>query len=107
MPRTPVFVTEKLTATGWETTVAAPIHDATAQTEPLTVGQRIVAGYETDLISEPCEYAAAIDAAIAAEREACASIAEFGTPECDWHPHSIAGQQGKKIAELIRARNER
>jgi hypothetical protein len=66
------------------------MRDPTAQTEPLTVGQRIVAGYETDLISEPCEYAEAIDAAIAAaivaEREACARLAlEIPPPEGPAH----------------------
>ena len=40
--------------------------DPTAQTEPLTIGQKIVADYETSLIAEPCELAAAIDEAIAA-----------------------------------------
>lgn len=39
--------------------------EPTAQTEPLTIGQQIVADYEMDLIAEPCELAAAIDTAIA------------------------------------------
>lgn len=39
--------------------------DPTAQTEPLTIGQQIVADYENDMIAEPCELAAAIDIAIA------------------------------------------
>jgi hypothetical protein len=42
---------------------------------------------------------------IARERDACATIAAVGTPEQDWHPTSIMGQHGKKIAELIRTRN--
>lgn len=44
--------------------------------------------------------------AVAAEREACAAIAEHGTPEQDWHPTSIMGQHGKKIAALIRERTQ-
>lgn len=52
------------------------MRDPTAQTEPLTEGQKIVAAYEADTIAEPCELAAAIDKAIAAEREANAQCAE-------------------------------
>lgn len=47
----------------------------------------------------------AVDAAVEEEREACATIAEAGTPEQDWHPTSIMGQHGKKIAALIRDRS--
>jgi hypothetical protein len=47
-------------------------------TEPLTIGQRIVAKWEGPASdwSEPADLAEAIDAAIAAEREACASLAD-------------------------------
>ena len=38
--------------------------DPTAQTEPLTRGQQIVARYQESLIAEPCELAEAIDRAI-------------------------------------------
>jgi hypothetical protein len=38
--------------------------DPTAQTEPLTEGQRIVAEYESNSIAEPCELAEAIDRAL-------------------------------------------
>ena len=53
--------------------------------------------------------------AVLAEREACAMLAEFRTPEEDWHPHSvccncaagiITGLAGKKIAALIRGRGD-
>lgn len=43
--------------------------DPTAQTKPLTEGQKIVAAYETDTIAEPCELAASIDVALALEYE--------------------------------------
>ena len=45
------------------------MRDATAQTEPLTEGQQIVANYEKDMIAEPCELAASIDVALAMEYE--------------------------------------
>jgi len=38
--------------------------DPTAQTEPLTEGQKIVADWEQDLIAEPCNLAMAIDMAL-------------------------------------------
>ena len=38
--------------------------DPTAQTCPLTEGQRIVAAWEANPIAEPCELAEAIDQAI-------------------------------------------
>lgn len=41
-----------------------PMRDPTAQTEPLSEGQKIVAQYEKDVIAEPCELAAAIDLAL-------------------------------------------
>lgn len=41
------------------------LSDPTAQTEPLTRGQQIVADYESSMIAEPCELAAAIDQALA------------------------------------------
>ncbi len=47
----------------WVRPDGSPV-DPTAQTTPLTVGQRIVADYETNLIAEPCELAEAIDRAI-------------------------------------------
>ena len=47
----------------WVTPDGTPA-DPTAQTEPLTVGQRIVADHEADMIAEPCELAEAIDRAI-------------------------------------------
>jgi hypothetical protein len=56
------------------------MRDPTAQTEPLTAGQQIVAAWETDIIAEPCELAECIDqriaAAVKAEREACAKMAQ-------------------------------
>ena len=53
------------------------MRDPTAQTEPLTIGQQIVAAHELDMIAEPCDLAQRIDDAIAAEREACATVAEW------------------------------
>lgn len=38
--------------------------DPTAQSRVLTTGQKIVADYESDLIAEPCDLAAAIDDAL-------------------------------------------
>jgi len=92
------------------------MRDPTAQTEPLTIGQRIVAGFETDLISEPCEYAQAIDDAIAAEREACLRIVEPTAPRpcsctsCDCGNFDDAARVAvwdaeKALADSIRARN--
>ena len=46
-----------------------------------------------------------IEDAVGAEREACASIAEFVTPEDEHHPNSMIGAAGKTIAALIRARS--
>jgi hypothetical protein len=43
--------------------------DPTAQTEPLTEGQKIVAAYERDMVAEPCELAESIDVALALEYE--------------------------------------
>lgn len=37
------------------------MRDPTAQTEPLTVGQQLVAAWEADKIAEPCELAEWID----------------------------------------------
>lgn len=52
------------------------MRDRTARTEPLTIGQRIVAWWETTTsASEPADLAERIDDATAAEREACAKIA--------------------------------
>lgn len=45
----------------------------------------------------------AIARAILAERERCASIAGYGTTDEDWHPDSIMGTYGARIARLIRA----
>ncbi len=45
------------------------MRDATAQTEPLTEGQKIVAAYERDMVAEPCELAESIDVALALEYE--------------------------------------
>lgn len=52
--------------------------DTTAQTEPLTAGQRLVADYERDMISEPCDLAAAIDAELARPREALSVLRAAG-----------------------------
>ena len=54
------------------------MRDRTAMTEPLTIGQQLVARWEgvNSGWSEPADLAEAIDAAIAAEREACAKLAE-------------------------------
>ena len=43
------------------------MRDPTAQTEPLTIGQRIVSAYEQNMIAEPCELAEEIDKAIESE----------------------------------------
>ncbi|WP_296206150.1 hypothetical protein [uncultured Hyphomicrobium sp.] len=48
----------------------ARMADPTAQTEPLTTGQLIVAEWETNPIYEPCNLAQAIDDAITARAEA-------------------------------------
>ena len=45
---------------------ARKMTDPTAITGPLTIGQQIVADHEKNMIAEPCELAAAIDAAISA-----------------------------------------
>lgn len=45
------------------------MRDPTAQTEPLTEGQRIVASYEASMIAEPCELAESIDMALMLEYE--------------------------------------
>lgn len=47
----------------WAHVDGTPV-DPTAQTEPLTTGQQIVARHEEDMIAEPCELAEAIDKAI-------------------------------------------
>jgi len=72
------------------------MRDRTAQTEPLTIGQSIVAKWEGPAgpWTEPADLAEAIDAAIAAEREACAKIA-------DTYDKWIADQ----VAAEIRARS--
>jgi hypothetical protein len=78
--------------------------DPTAQTEPLTEGQSIVAKWEslTCPWSEPADLAEAIDEAIAAEREACAKIADDAATGWD-------GQHGRSVAygirDAIRARS--
>ena len=63
-----------------------------------------------DTISDKAAFLRVIEGglrlAVDSEREACATIAEAGTPEQDWHPTSIMGQHGKRIAALIRARSE-
>lgn len=96
--------------------------DPTAQTEPLTIGQQIVASWETDAIAEPCELAGAIDRAIReartgadelaaevinhdcaeavqAEREACAAIADEIAAK-----GGIAGAAAASVAAAIRGR---
>lgn len=52
------------------------MRDRTAQTEPLTIGQQLVARWEGPASgwSEPADLAEAIDATIAAERERCAAL---------------------------------
>lgn len=65
------------------------MRDPTAMTEPLTVGQKIVAAWDLDMIAEPCELAEAIDAAIAAERARCAAIVyehqiAYCSDACGW-----------------------
>jgi hypothetical protein len=79
------------------------VTDPTAQTEPLTLGQKIVAAYETDMIAEPCELAAAIDKAVEAEREACAKVAEGGS---FLHDASPAAHFGRECAAAIRRRSK-
>jgi hypothetical protein len=70
--------------------------DRTAQTEPLTIGQKLVARWESidSGWSEPADLAEAIDNAIEAETVACAVIAEqsgCGAPGCtDCHGGAIA-----------------
>jgi hypothetical protein len=78
--------------------------DRTAQTEPLTTGQSIVAKWESPASpwSEPADLAEAIDKAIAAEREACARIAD------ERERTDLAEQrawEAGQIAKLIRARS--
>lgn len=55
--------------------------DPTAQTEPLTKGQQIVADYESSMIAEPCELAEAIDAALNSCSEQC--------PNCGFRPYPL------------------
>lgn len=72
------------------------MNDRTAMTEPLTIGQQLVARWEGPASgwSEPADLAEAIDVAIAAERTACMKIAaHFG------------GRDAKEIAELIGQRS--
>lgn len=47
----------------WTLPDGSPV-DPTAQTDPITKGQQIVADYEMNMIAEPCELAEAIDRAI-------------------------------------------
>jgi len=82
------------------------MRDRTAQTEPLTIGQRIVARWESidSGWSEPADLAEAIDAAIAAEREACAKIADDAAPT-SMSPHAEGGRMScRQVAAAIRAR---
>jgi hypothetical protein len=73
------------------------MRDRAAMTEPLTIGQQLVARWEgvNSGWSEPADLAEAIDAAIAAEREACARI-------CDSMPNSNGA--AACAADEIRAR---
>jgi hypothetical protein len=80
------------------------MRDRTAMTEPLTIGQRLVARWEgpSSGWSEPADLAEAIDAAIAAEREACASKAR------EFAAHYPVGSDGRNtfiiLAEWIENR---
>ena len=78
--------------------------DRTAQTEPLTTGQSIVAKWEgpASSWSEPADLAEAIDKAIAAEREACAKIADNYAETIKPYPWV---KTASDVAELIRARS--
>ena len=67
------------------------MRDRTAQTEPLTIGQQIVARWEglDSGWGEPADLAEAIDKAIADERERCAAIVygcqiAFASDACGW-----------------------
>jgi hypothetical protein len=81
------------------------MRDRTAMTEPLTIGQQLVARWESvnSGWSEPADLAEAIDAAIAAEREACAAVASFykGRP---YDKLKYGATAGTEIASAIRAR---
>lgn len=86
------------------------MRDRTAMTEPLTVGQQIVARWEGSASgwSEPADLAEVIDSAIAGEREACALLAD----EFRDLPHGSVPVSGleatwaaaKQIADAIRNR---
>lgn len=85
------------------------MRDATAQTGPLTVGQQIVARWETDMtLAEPCELAQLIDDAIAAEREACARVAENAclVPPDGGSPTEDEARMCADAARYIRGRGE-
>ena len=85
------------------------MRDPTAQTEPLTTGQSIVAKWEgpSSPWSEPADLAEAIDKAIAAEREACAQAATAlpppeGLTHGAWDRGYLAGRLA--AAAAIKAR---
>lgn len=78
------------------------MRDRTAQTGPLTIGQQIVEWWESSTsASEPADLAERIDAAIAAEREGCATVAdEYSQVD------GAARVVGLNIGHLIRLRNK-
>lgn len=84
------------------------MRDRTAQTGPLTVGQQIVAWWETTTsASEPADLADKIDVAIAAERERCAKAVEaVGEWVTSGPPGSAVARPShyKDFAAAIRAR---
>ena len=75
--------------------------DRTAQTEPLTIGQQIVAWWETSTIaSEPADLADKIDAAL---YEACDGGREFGV---QFGRRSVADDLAHICANAIRNGDE-
>lgn len=77
--------------------------DRTSTTEPLTIGQQIVAKWESlnSGWSEPADLAEAIDAALAAENEACAKLAEQMASRLGGHTGCTCYQT---VPEAIRSR---
>lgn len=71
--------------------------DPTAQTEPLTIGQRIVADWESSIFGEPCDLAEVIDKAIEAS---AADMRERAAVTADGFRCGACGMDGKSAAAI-------
>lgn len=97
-------------ATPYERRFSTMPTDPTAQTEPLTIGQQVVAAWETDAIAEPCELAAAIDMAIRDRQHLCAhlvesreTLAKHTTAEIESELASVSPEALAALAAAIRS----